>query len=115
MVNQICRMEPAPFISASVTEALAFTCTQSALPPVGSALEARREAASLKSASPSKGPFCCPKTKVERHTRIPTIRIKRVPPAKAVEPYHSLALLCLSPDTAQQGSARLKKKISVEV
>ena len=43
MVNQICRMEPAPLISASVAVDPAFTSTQSALPPERSALEARRE------------------------------------------------------------------------
>ncbi len=49
MVNQICRMEPAPCISASLTVDLAFTSTQSALPPERSALDARLETASAQS------------------------------------------------------------------
>src|ERR1700719_3654119 len=68
-------MEPAPCISASVTVDLAFTSTQSALPPERSALDARLETASLRLATPSRRPLRCPRTKAERHTRTATTRI----------------------------------------
>src|SRR3954453_460597 len=54
-------MEPGPLMFARVTVEPALTSTQSALPPDGSALEARWEIASLKFARPSRGPLCCPK------------------------------------------------------
>src|SRR6478672_4351424 len=78
MVNQICRMEPAPFMSASVSVVLAFTSTQSALPPERSELDARLETASLRLARPSRGSPCCPTAKAERHTRTATIRIMAI-------------------------------------
>src|SRR5882762_575878 len=78
IVNQICRTEPAPCISASVTVDLDFTSTQSALPPERSALDARLETASLRLATPSRGPFCCPRTKAERQPSTATTRIMRL-------------------------------------
>src|ERR1700682_4195705 len=74
----MCRMEPAPCMSARVTVDLAFTSAQSALPPERSTLEARLETALLRLASPSRGPFCCPKTNVEKHTRKPTALIMAI-------------------------------------
>src|SRR6266403_4136303 len=78
MVNQMCRMEPAPLISASVAVDPAFSGTQSALPPERSALEARLEIALLRLASPSRGLFCCPRVKAEKHTRKPISLIKAI-------------------------------------
>src|SRR4029077_12127176 len=78
MVNQICRMEPAPLMSASVTVDPFFTSTQSALPPERSALEARLETASLRLTSPSRGLFCCPRANAEKHTRKLTILIMAI-------------------------------------
>src|ERR1700682_209909 len=78
MVNQMCRIEPALLISASVAVDPAFSGTQSALPPERSALEARLETALLRLASPSRGLFCCPRTNVEKHTRKPTTLIMAI-------------------------------------
>src|ERR1700693_5105823 len=78
MVNQICRTEPEPLISASVAVDPAFTATQSALPPERSALEARLETALLRLASPSRGLFCCPRANAEKHMRKPTILIMAI-------------------------------------
>src|ERR1700722_17512599 len=79
MVNQTCRIDPAPLMSARVTVDIAFTSTQSALPPERSALEARLETASLRLASPSRGPLCCPKDNAVRNTRTATGRIMTPP------------------------------------
>src|SRR6185369_1817045 len=75
MVNQICRIEPAPLMSASVAVEPALTATQSALPPERSALDARFETASLRLASPSRGLFCCPKANAERQRKKLTVLI----------------------------------------
>src|SRR3984893_13361388 len=66
-------------MSARVTEDLAFTYAQSAFPPVGSALEARREMASLSSDSPSRGPAGWPMVNAERQTTTVKMRTNMVP------------------------------------
>src|SRR4029077_5030987 len=68
---------PAPFNSARVAVDLAFTSTQSSLPPERSALDARPVTASLRLASSPNGPLCCPKAKADKNTKTPIVRTTR--------------------------------------
>ena len=68
-------------MSASVMVDAAFAFTESALPPERSALEARRDTASLRLASASREPFCCPKTEAEKHRRTAIVQMMLLPAA----------------------------------